>query len=73
MHTCGNYRNAVANVDANDCSCTCICTIIARDLSLMASRLYTMAITPPGLRAAVTIIWSTIDGIKDITHIYNTN
>jgi hypothetical protein len=32
----------------------CICKIIARDLSLMVSRLYRMAVTRPQSRVAVT-------------------
>ena len=47
-HTDGNYRNTVANVDASDSRCWCICKIIARDLRLVASRLYRMAVTRPG-------------------------
>ena len=53
-YTYGNYRNTVANVDASDSRCRCIGKIIARDLRLVASRLYTMAVTRPGSRAAVT-------------------
>jgi len=51
----GNYRNMVANVDASDSRCRCIGKIIARDLRLVASQLYRMAVTRPGLRAAVTL------------------
>jgi hypothetical protein len=47
-------RDTVANVDASDSRCRCIGKIIARDLRLVASRLYRMAITRPGSRAAVT-------------------
>jgi len=54
-YTYGNYWNTVANVDASDIRCRCIGKIIARDLRLMASRLYRMAVTRPGSRAAVTL------------------
>jgi hypothetical protein len=54
-YTYGNYRNTVANVDASDSRCRCICKIIARDLWLVASRLYRMAVTRPGSRAAITL------------------
>jgi hypothetical protein len=54
-YTYGNYRNTVANVDASDSRCRCICKIIARDLRLVASRQYRMAVTRPGSRAAVTV------------------
>ena len=46
-HMCGNYRNTVTNVDASDSRCRCIGKIIARDLRLVASRLYRMAVTQP--------------------------
>jgi len=55
LHTCGNYRKTVANVDASDSRCRCICKIITRDLRLVASRLYRMAVTWPGSRASVTL------------------
>jgi hypothetical protein len=42
-------------VDASESRCRCIGKIIARDLRLVASRLYRMAITLPGSRAAVTV------------------
>ena len=54
-YTYGNYRNTVANVDASDSRCRCIGKIIARDVRLVASRLYRMAVTRPGSRAAVTL------------------
>jgi hypothetical protein len=54
MHRCGNYRNTVGNVDASDSRCRCIYKIIARDLRLVASRLYRMGVTRPGSRAAIT-------------------
>jgi len=41
----GNYWNTVANVDASDSRC--IGKIIARDLRLVASRLYSMAVPRP--------------------------
>jgi len=41
-------------VDASDSMCRCIGKIIARYLRLVASRLYRMAVTRPGSRAAVT-------------------
>jgi len=44
-YTYGNYRNTVANVDTSDSRCRCIGKIIARDLRLVASRLYRMAVT----------------------------
>jgi hypothetical protein len=53
-YTYGNYRNTVANVDASDSRC--IGKIIARDLRLVASRLYGMAVTRPGSRPAVTLV-----------------
>jgi hypothetical protein len=56
----GNYRNTVANVDASDGRCRCIGKIIGRDLRLVASRLYRMAVTWPGSRAAVTTIVNSI-------------
>jgi hypothetical protein len=40
-------RDTVANVDASDSRCRCIGKIIARDLRLVAGRLYRMAITRP--------------------------
>jgi len=46
-HTCGNYWNTVANVDASVSRCRSIGKIIARDLRLVASRLYRMAFTWP--------------------------
>ena len=46
-HTCGNYWNTVANVDASDSRCRSVGNIIARDLRLVASRLYRMAVTRP--------------------------
>jgi hypothetical protein len=51
----GIYWNTVANVDASDSRCICICKNIARDLRLVASRLYRMAVTRPGSRAAMTV------------------
>jgi len=54
-HMNGNYRDTVANVDASDSRCRCIGRIIARDLRLVASRPFRMAITRPGSRAAVTL------------------
>jgi len=57
-YTYGNYRNTVANVDASDSMCRCIGKIIARDLRLVASRLYRMAVTRPWSRAAVTLTLS---------------
>jgi hypothetical protein len=51
----GNYWNTVANVDASDSRCRCIGNIIASDLWLVVSRLYRMAVTRPGSRAAVTV------------------
>ena len=53
-HMYGNYRYTVANVDSSD-SKMCIGKIIARDISLMASRLYRMAVTRPQSRVAVTM------------------
>jgi len=53
-YTYGNYRTTVANVDASDSGCRCIGKIIARDPRIAASRLYRMAVTWPGSRAAVT-------------------
>jgi len=53
-YTYGIYWNTVANVDASDSRCRCIGKIIARDLRLVASRLYRMAVTRPASRAAVT-------------------
>jgi len=46
-YTYCNDRNTVANVDASDSRCRCIAKIIARDLSLVASRLYRKAVTRP--------------------------
>jgi len=40
-------RDMVANVDASESRCRCIGKIIARDLRLVASRLYRMAVTRP--------------------------
>jgi hypothetical protein len=40
----------VAHVDSSDCWCGCIGKIIARDLRLVASRLYKMGVTRPGTR-----------------------
>jgi len=54
-YTYGIYWNTVANVDASDSGCRCIGKIIARDLRLVASRLYRTAVTRPGSRAAVTL------------------
>jgi len=54
-YTYDNYRNTVANVDTSDSRCRCIGKIIARDLRLVASRLYRMAVTRPWSRAAVTL------------------
>jgi len=54
-YTYSNYKNTVANVDASDTSCRCIGKIIARDLRLVASRLYRLAVTWPGSGAAVTV------------------
>jgi len=51
----GKYRNTVANVDLSDSRCICVGKIIARDLSLVASRLCRMAGTRPGSHAAVTL------------------
>jgi len=45
--TYGIYRTTVANVDAHDTMCRWIGEIIARDLWLVASRLYRMAVTWP--------------------------
>jgi hypothetical protein len=42
-------------VDASDIRCRCTCKIIARDVRLVASRQYRMAVTRPGSRAAVTL------------------
>jgi len=59
-YTYDNYRNMVANVDASDSRCGCIGTIITRDLWLVASRLYRMAVTRPGSPAAITqvlVVW----------------
>jgi len=42
-------------MDAIDSRCRCIGKIIARDLRLVVSRLYKMAVTRPGSHAAVTI------------------
>jgi len=42
-----NYRYTVANVGASDVRHMSISKIIAGNLSLVASRLYRMAITPP--------------------------
>jgi hypothetical protein len=50
----GNYWNTVAKVNASDIRCRCIDKIIARDLTLVASRRYKTAVTRPGLHAAVT-------------------
>jgi len=44
-HMYGNYRNTVVNVEASDSRC--ISKIIARDRSLVASRLYRMSVTRP--------------------------
>jgi len=49
------YWNTVANVDASDSRCRCIGKIIARDVRLVASRPYRLAITRPGSCAAVTL------------------
>jgi len=46
-HTYGNYRDTVANVDASESRCRCVGKIIARDLRLVACRLYIMAVTRP--------------------------
>jgi hypothetical protein len=54
-YTYGIYWNTVANVDASDIRCRCIGKIIARDLTLVASRLYRMAVTRPGSPAAITL------------------
>jgi len=43
----GKYKNTVANVDASDSRCRCIGKIIARDLRLVVSGLYRMAVTRP--------------------------
>jgi hypothetical protein len=51
----GNYWNTVANVDASDIRWRCIGKVIARDLRLVASRLYKTAVTRPGLHAAMTL------------------
>jgi len=40
----------VAHVDSSDCRCRCIGTIIARDLRLVASRLYKTGVTRPWTR-----------------------
>jgi len=40
----------VAHVDSSDCKCRCIGKIIARDLKLVASRLYEMRVTRPWTR-----------------------
>jgi len=44
-YTYGNHWNMVAKVDASDSRCRCVGKIIARDLRLVASRLYRMAVT----------------------------
>jgi hypothetical protein len=41
----GIYWNTVSNVDASDSRCRCIGKIFARDLRLVVSRLYRMAVT----------------------------
>jgi hypothetical protein len=46
-YTYGIYWNMVANVDASDSRCRWIGKSIARDLRLVASRLYRMAVTRP--------------------------
>ena len=46
-HTCSNYCNLVANMDATDCRCRWTGKIIARDLRLVASWHYTIAVTQP--------------------------
>jgi len=43
-YTYGNYRNTGANVDASDSRCRCVGKIIARDLRLMVSQLYKVAV-----------------------------
>jgi len=50
-----NYRNTVANVDASNSRCRCKGKIIGRDLRLVVSRLYKMAVTRPGSRAAIRV------------------
>ena len=54
-YTYGNYWDTVGNVDASDTWFRCIGKIIVRDLWLVASRLYRMAVTWPGLCATVTV------------------
>jgi len=44
-------------VDSSDSKYRCIGKIIARDLSLVASRLYRMAVTRPQSRVAITSSW----------------
>jgi len=54
-YTYGNYRNTVANVDASGSRCRCLGKIIARDLRLVASRLYRMTVSRLGSRTTVTL------------------
>jgi len=56
-HTCGNYSNTIGNVDASEIRRRCICKIVARDLRLVTSRLYRMAVTCHGSRATVTLLF----------------
>jgi len=53
MH--GRYWNTVADMDASDSRCRCIGKIIARDLRLVASRLYRTSVTRSGSCAAITL------------------
>ena len=48
--TCGDWVDMVANVDSSDCRCRCVGKIIARDLRLVASRLYNTGVTRPWTR-----------------------
>jgi len=55
-------------VDSSDSKYRCIGKMIARDLSLVASRLYRMAVTRPQSRVAVTSAWGVAAGIVHGDH-----
>ena len=55
-------------MDSSDSKYRCIGKMIARDLSLVASRLYRMAVTRPQSRVAVTSAWGVAAGIVHGDH-----
>jgi hypothetical protein len=60
-------------VDASDIRCRYIGKIIARDLRLVAGKLYRMAVTRPGSRAAVTQIVVNLPKSGKLCHCLSTS